>query len=160
MNLKAQEYIDKKLEDINKKKNNEMEKFLIREGLYEKVYPEENKYSLEYSYTETDPVTQETKYYKKVAIEVTDEEYVEIKRAYEMAKEEKPKQEEDSISVLLKVVGVILYMAGAFAGLIVGSENESFMIGLLYFIVAFVSGTSFLGFARIIELLTEIKNKD
>lgn len=160
MNLKAQEYIDKKLEDINKKKNNEMEKFLIREGLYEKVYPEENKYSFEYSYTETDPVTQETKYYKKVAIEVTDEEYAEIKRAYEMAKEEKPKQEEDSISVLLKVVGVILYIAGAFAGLIVGSENESFMIGLLYFIVAFVSGTSFLGFARIIELLTEINNKD
>lgn len=159
MNSKAQEYIDKKLEDINKKKNSEMEKFLISEGLYEKAYPEENKYSYEYSYTETDPVTQETKYFKKVAIEVTDEEYLEIKRAYEMTKEEKP-AESNPTGDLLKVIGVLIYIGGAIAGLIIGSETESFITGLLYCVGAFVSGTSFLGFARIIELLTDIKNKD
>ena len=158
MNPKAQEYIDKKLEGVNKKKKEERNKFLIREGLYEKVYPEKNEYTSEFSYTETDPNTQETKYYNKVAIDVTDEEFEEIKRALESAEGEIPR-DENAIADFIKAIGVLLYIAGVIAGFAIGSETESFVMGLLYFVVAFISGTSFLGFSEIINLLNDIKNK-
>ena len=48
--------------------------------MYEKVYSPENEYSAEYPFSEWDSVSSTTKYFKKLAYEITDEEYEEVKK--------------------------------------------------------------------------------
>ena len=80
MNERLQKFLKVKelLERIDYEE--EKEKNLIELGLYEKVYSPDNTYSEEFSSSEWDDVSLTTKYFKKVPIKVTDEEYEEVKK--------------------------------------------------------------------------------
>ncbi len=98
-------------------------------------------------------------------IEITDEEYEEIKK---YANQEKTESEtfarsggHNFIATLLTVIAWIVYASGIICGIAYGVDwlgNPTFMI-LVYWIVGFVVGTIYLGFAEVIKLLSEIKNK-
>lgn len=126
-------------------------KHLVELGLYEKVYSNSTTYSDEFPYPETDEKGAIINYYKKLPIDITDEEYAEIKKyshAYSSGK--------NRIAVALTVIAWVIYIVGFVSGLInYGSPTDS----LVYWCGALISGTTFLGFAEIIKLLNDIKNK-
>lgn len=72
--LATQKYAEKK------KYEEEKQKTLLELGLFEKVYSPDNKQSEEFSSFEWDRTSSTNKYYKKVPIEITDEEYQEVKK--------------------------------------------------------------------------------
>ena len=126
-------------------------KHLIDLGLYEKVYSNSTTYSDEFPYPEEDEKGAIINYYKKVAIDITDEEYAEIKKhsfAYSPHK--------NLVALALTVIAWIIYVAGFIGGFII-AENAA--AALTYWFGALISGTTFLGFAEIIKLLNDIKNK-
>ena len=68
------------------------------------------------------------------------------------------------ISVVAKVIGFIPII-GFIAGIVLGVEaadlyeDFAFSVAFVYWATALISGTLFLGFAEIIKLLNDIKNK-
>ena len=143
-------------------KNNELTaQELISAGLYEKEYSEKNYYSDEFPNYEWDAVNSIQKYYKKVPIQLTDEECEKFKKIYHNSAL-KPK---NSIAVALRIIAWIIFIGGFIAGIFIaniqiGAYHEfSFVIALTYWVGALVSGIIFLGFAEIIKLLNDIKNK-
>lgn len=170
MNERLQKFlkVKKLLERIDYEK--EKEKTLIELGLCDKVYSPDNTYSEEFSSSEWNSVDLTTKYFKKVPFEVSDEEYEEIKR--HTNKTEKDESKGNSIAIALTAIAVIIYIVGFIAGIAYGTvevesgyyytytETEfSFAIAFTYWCTTFISGTIFLGFAEIIKLLNDIKNK-
>ncbi|MBR2846480.1 MAG: hypothetical protein IKB89_00225 [Clostridia bacterium] len=126
-------------------------KHLIDIGLYEKVYSNSTTYSDEFPYPEEDEKGAIINYYKKVAIDITDEEYAEIKKhsfAYSPHK--------NIIAVALSVIAWVIYIVGFIGGFIIAGDAAA---ALSYWCGALISGTTFLGFAEIIKLLNDIKNK-
>ena len=101
--------------------------------------------------------------YKKVPIEVTDDEYEEIlkhanKSTYNTTDYDSFFTKENTIAKIFTVIGWIVYIAGIIAGFsMIGGFGSGGFFGCA--IGAFISGTTFLGFAEIIELLEDIKNK-
>ncbi|MGN0173372.1 MAG: hypothetical protein ACI39F_02930, partial [Acutalibacteraceae bacterium] len=71
MHEKVQEYLAMK----NAEKNKNREEFLLKEEICEKEYSPDNKESYEYSNREWSEKDNRYKYYKKIPIEITDEEY-------------------------------------------------------------------------------------
>jgi hypothetical protein len=69
----VKEFIDAKTNEIAMEKKREKVKLLISLGLSERVYPDKNEWTDEFSRQDN-----EGKYYKKVACEVSDEEYTKI----------------------------------------------------------------------------------
>ena len=160
----VQDYLSKKVNEKNElalKKKNEL---LLELNLFEKEYSDKNKYSSDYPFSEYDNQTGTSKYYKKIPIQVSDDEYSEILKYQKQ--ETKPT---NTISTVFEVLAWIVFIGGFIAGIALGnvevegyysSHSEfSFAIALTYWAVSFVSGMFFLGFAEIIQLLTDIKNK-
>ena len=129
----------------------EKEKTLIELGLYEKVYSPDNTYSEEFSSSEWNSVDLTTKYFKKVPIEITDVEFEEVKRYATQTYENKNNAFENNS--VAKALTIIAYFA-----IIVGFIS-CFIFSFAYLCVGLISGTIFLGFAEIIKLLNDIKNK-
>ena len=148
-------YISKK--EVQKKETYEKEKrnLLISQGLYEKIYSDEPGYSQEFPNQEWDPATNDHKYYKMVPIEITEEEYEIIK---EYSNTTSPVKRNAAAIILFSIAGAIFGL-GFFAGIIIGTEVEDFLITLIYWIGSFAIGMMLIGFAEIIRLLNEIKNK-
>ena len=73
------DYFLNKEKEQNKLLEKEKEKLLLSEGLFEKVYSNTNNYDPEYPESEWDNYTQSVKYFKKVPIEITDNEYEQLK---------------------------------------------------------------------------------
>lgn len=148
----------KALEEI---KNEEEKKnsLLIELGLYEKAYVPDDEQDDEYTYCEYDEANSVNRYFKKVPIEVTDEEYEQIKK-YAMQTEKNESKHKNTIATILSVMAWIAYIAGFILGIVLGNDfyNDSFIM-LIYWISGFVVGTIYLGFAEVIKLLSEIKNK-
>ena len=168
MNEKLKEFLDAK-KDAEKKAYEEKKKdTLIELGLFEKVYSENNAYSIEYPWSEWDSENSINKYYKKIPMEITDEEYEEVKKY-----SKKPViLGENPIATALTVIAWILFIGGFIAGIALGTvevergyyytytDTEfSFAVAFVYWCASLISGTMFLGFAEIIKLLTDIKNK-
>ena len=126
-------------------------KHLIELGLYEKVYSNSTTYSDEFPYPEEDEKGAIINYYKKVAIDITDEEYAEIKKHSFNYSPNK-----NMVALALTVIAWIIYVAGFIGGFIVADNAAA---ALTYWFGALISGTTFLGFAEIIKLLNDIKNK-
>ena len=76
MHEKLKEYFGKAEEKENKLTAQE----LISAGLYEKEYSEKNEYSHEYPDSEWDEENKKQKYFKKVPIQLTDEECEKFKK--------------------------------------------------------------------------------
>ena len=101
---------------------------------------------------------------KKMAIEVSDEEYAAIKDAYFMAKpKEKPKDDgNETISTVLKIISVLIYIVGLFLGFGLGkfgSWDSDVGLAFACWGSTILAGTYIFGFAKIIELLHDIKYK-
>lgn len=157
MNTMVKEFLDTRKELELKNKMEEKEKVLIDLGLYEKVYSPDDDYSVEYSWVEWDNELSKNRYYKKVVVQVSDEEYEEIKKY----SSKEVKKEKNVIATILTVVAWIMYIGGFILGIVLGSTlgGDSFIFVLIYWIAFFIGGTMYLAFAEIIKLLMDIKNK-
>ncbi len=164
MNERVKEYIEEKQKKLDKKKKAKQAENLIKWGLYEKVYVDNENYDAANGDYEWNEEKQQNLLFNKVPIEVTDEEYQAI---LDVLDEDNKNEEEQNnkIATALTYIGVIIYCGGAILGLVYGNESTDygtefvFAIAIKYWITAFISGTVFLGFAEIIKLLEEIKNK-
>lgn len=168
MNEIVQQFLADQKERERKKYEEEKKITLFELGLYKKVYSPDNKHDWEYSITEWDPNTSTRRYYKKVPLEITDEEYQEVCK-YTQRKEVK---KINAVAKALEVIAWVLFIGGFIAGIALGrvevergyyytyTETEfSFAAALIYWSVSLISGTVFLGFAEIIKLLDAIKKK-
>ncbi len=168
MNEKLKKFLDAKKDSETKKYEETKQKTLIDLGLYEKIYSPDNKYSEEFSSSEWDSANQTNKYYKKAPIEITDEEYQEVRK---YSKEE-VSTENNTVAVALTIIAWLIFIGGFIAGIVLGTvevekgyyytytDTEfSFAIAFVYWCVSLISGTMFLGFAEIIKLLDAIKRK-
>jgi len=167
MHQLVQEYLNKKSNEKSElalKKRNDL---LLELGLFEKEYSDKNEYSTEFPESEWDNQANTSKYYRKVPVQVSDEEYSEILKYQKQ--EAKPL---NAISTVFTVLAWIVFFGGFIAGIVFGNvevtkgykstytETEfSFALALTYWAISFVSGMFFLGLAEIIQLLTDIKNK-
>ena len=165
MNEKLKAFLDTKKAAETKKYEEEKQKTLIDLGLFEKVYSPGNKYSEEFCFSDWDSDTQQSKYYKKVPIEITEEEYQEVKK--HLKKEDAT--ENNPIAKALTIIAWVIFIAGFIAGIVFGNvevegyyrsySEFSFALAFIYWCVSFISGMMFLGFAEIIKLLDAIKKK-
>lgn len=152
MNEMLSDYISEK--EAEKKELLERQKidFLLSEGLYEKEYSDKDGYSEEYPYSEFDSRNKQ-RFYRKVPINITDSEYEQIK---ELSQSEKS-QEKNSVAIALMVIAWIIIVVGVVVGLFL--TDSSIGLAIICCVMSVVSGIFILGFAEIIKLLNDIKNK-
>ncbi|MBO5007999.1 MAG: APC family permease [Clostridia bacterium] len=167
MNDMLKNFIESKINEETEKNQKEKNELLMSLNLYEKVYAPDDCHSEEYSYSEWDSATSKNKFYKPVPIDITDEEYKELLK-HVSKKEDKT---ENSIAIALKVIAWTIFIVGAIAGFAFGNAKIpdtydiyagsafSLTIAFTYWSIALVSGTIFLAFSEIINLLEKIKNK-
>ena len=168
MNEKVKLFLDAKKEAEQKKYEEEKQKTLIDLGLFEKVYSEREFYSDEFPFLEPASENSIGGWYKKEAIAISDEEYQEVKK---YSKKENTSKT-NTIATALTAIAWIVFIGGFFSGLALGNvevvkgsyypytDTEfSFAVAFTYWCDALISGTMFLGFAEIIKLLNDIKNK-
>lgn len=158
MNEKLKEFLDAKKDAEKKAYEEKKNKTLLELGLFEKVYSEKEEYSNDFPYSEYNSENSKTKWYKKEAIAISDEEYEEVKKYSDLKNNDNDK---NPIATILKVIAVIVYIAGFIASFFLGVDRYgdiSAMV-MVWWIVFFISGTIYLGFAEIIQLLEDIKKK-
>ena len=96
-------------------------------------------------------------YYKKVAIQITDEEYEAFLKAGPVKSAVIGEESKNGVASTLFGIAVTIYILLGFAGLICMFAN--FLTGLIVMFGGFVSGSTFLGFAEIIKQLHKLNNK-
>lgn len=174
MDERVQAYIESKSKEIRQDYEKEKTDFLIKEGLTEKEYSPVNMESKEYPNYEWVGENEPARYYKDVAIDITDEEYEMLREIYNKAAHKNGNVLvcENSIAKALFFIAMAIYAIGAIAGLLLGFQEETYgtyftytstefslATAVTYWFIAFISGTVFLGFSEIIKLLQDIKNK-
>jgi len=167
MNERLKRFLDAYKIDEIKRYEKEKRKTLINAGLYEKEYSPDGFDDEEHPFYDdgTD------KYYKKVPINITDEEYQELKKYTNKANTES-EPNTNTIATALAIIAWIIFIFGFIAGIAFGNtevehgyyynytkKEFSLVIAATYWGISFISGTVFLGFAEIIKLLDGIKNK-
>jgi len=155
MNERIKDFLAVKHEEEKKKFEEEKQKTLIELGLYEKVYSENSEYSPDFPNLDYEGENN-SKWFKKVGIEVSDKEYEEIKKYAKIEADDSTAN--NPIAIILTIIAWVTYGIGFFAGLGI-IEEYGFGLPFVFWCVALISGTTFLGFAEIIKLLTAIKNK-
>ena len=154
MNEILKEFLDTKKAEEKKKYEEEKQKTLIELGIYEKEYsPDNSSHNGKFPHFEWDNTTQTAKYYKIIPIKITDEEYEDVKKYIVLSNNQ---NSNNSIANILKILAVIIYIVGFIFPFCLEAE---FPIMLIYWLSFFILGTIYLGFAEIIQLLTDIKNK-
>ena len=181
MSEAVEKYISEKESELTSKHKAKINEHLIALGIYEKEYsPDQidsngnvtNIPSKEYPlYDNT-----EKKAYKRIAVEITDEEY---KRICELEEELKGTSkislhECEAYNVMAKslsAVGWFFIIGGIIAGFIAGATMETissyitqkgtfqWTVAITYWVISFVSGILMLGVAEIIDLLENINSK-
>lgn len=166
MNQRVQEFINQQKIQLENNKNMEKAKVLNDLGLYDKEYSENPAWSEEYPDYEYDQVTQQGKYFRKIPISVTDEEYAEILKYSNIdntqIESDDVKTNSNTIATIFSVIAVFIFILGLFLGIVLGDAiGYKFSIGvaLICWGSGFVGGMLMLGFAEIIKLLNAIKNK-
>lgn len=166
MNQRVQEFINQQKIQAEYNMNMEKAKVLNDLGLYDKEYSENPAWSEEYPDYEYDQVTQQGKYFRKIPISVTDEEYAEILKYSNIdntqIESDDVKTNSNTIATIFSVIAVFIFILGLFLGIVLGDAiGYKFSIGvaLICWGSGFVGGMLMLGFAEIIKLLTAIKNK-
>lgn len=164
MNKRVQEYLDQKAkerdEQRRKKKEALLELGLFEKEYYDPEYPDENH---DYPECELDEATGEPISYRRVPVEVTDAEYEQILQYQECSSPTR-----NTIALALKGIAWLVFIGGFILGIALSivpgehyySRSEfSFGTAMIYWGVSLVSGIFCLGFAEIIQLLTDLKNK-
>ncbi len=153
MNETVKNYLETKKKKCEEKKA----KKLVELGICEKIYSPDGEYSSEYYLYDE----KEKKHYKKIPIEVTDEEYDEILKYSENA----DKKEYNIVARILKGIAWFFFVGGFIVGFTLGvalGEQLNYNPYIAMFTIwgiYFVFGMMFIGFAEIIQLLQDIKNK-
>lgn len=167
MNKIVQEFIDKKKAEIENNKNKEKRKLLMDLGICEKEYSQSSAWSEEYPDYEYDQETKEGRYFKKIPINVTDEEYEEILKYCKQSDNTTPVNKENKVAKVLTGIAYAIFIIGAILGFAMGYTKNiledtyyfSFAVAVAWWGVSFIGGMLMLGFAEIIKLLHSIKNK-
>ena len=167
MNKIVQEFIDKNKAEIENNKNKEKRKLLMDLGICEKEYSQSSAWSEEYPDYEYDQETKEGRYFKKVPINVTDEEYEEILKYCKQSDNTTPVNKENKVAKVLTGIAYAIFIIGAILGFAMGYTKNipedtyyfSFAVAVAWWGVSFIGGMLMLGFAEIIKLLNAIKNK-
>ena len=164
MNKLVEKYLNYKAKEAADAQQEEKNALLIQLGLYEKEYSADDEESVEYPELEWDAENKNYKYYKKVAVAVSDDEYLEILK-YQKGHEEEEKKK-NNIAIVFKVMAWLTFVAGFIAGIALGQKNVrayysefSLATALIYWASGFAGGMTFLGLAEIIQLLQDIKMK-
>lgn len=139
MHEKVKEYLDQKQKEAQREREQE----LIALGLFEREYRPEGESNA--VYPEYDSETQ--KYYRKVPVLVTDEEYEQIRMF-----SRKSGVNRNKVATALSVLAILTGVSGVIGGLIRGTL-------LLSGLSAAISGTILLGYAEIIKLLGNLNNR-
>lgn len=153
------ESIEKFFEKQKKTIQKNRKQFLIDNNICERVYnpSEDSEYSDEYPYRDRDT----GKWFKKEPIDVTDEEFEMIQKAYNEAHTEKP--ESNGIATFFMVLGWITVIAGLIESLSAASgdkgESFTFSVFIIHFAVTLIASMMYFGFGEVIKLLNDIKNK-
>lgn len=163
----VQEFIDKKKAEIENNKNKEKRKLLMDLGICEKEYSQSSAWSEEYPDYEYDQETKEGRYFKKIPINVTDEEYEEILKYCKQSDNTTPVNKENKVAKVLTGIAYAIFIIGAILGFAMGYTKDilddtysfSFAVAVAWWCVSFIGGMLMLGFAEIIKLLNAIKNK-
>lgn len=186
MNERVKAFLEQKgveastAEDVNVEvSEKEKQDLLLRVGLYDKVYSPEKFHTDEYPHYDCTVF----KYYKKVPIDITNDEYYAIKKAVDGHTTNRsvyvdestyiPEENGCAVATALQAFAWIIFIGGFFAGIFLANKTvdvggyyysrteTKFMwsVALTYWCTAAVSGTILLGFAEIIKLLEAIKNK-
>lgn len=163
----VQEFIDKKKAEIENNKNKEKRKLLMNLGICEKEYSQSSAWSEEYPDYEYDQETKEGRYFKKIPINVTDEEYEEILKYCKQSDNTTPVNKENKVAKVLTGIAYAIFIIGAILGFAMGYTKNipedtyyfSFAVAVAWWCVSFIGGMFMLGFAEIIKLLNAIKNK-
>lgn len=163
----VQEFIDKKKAEIENNKNKEKRELLMNLGICEKEYSQSSAWSEEYPDYEYDQETKEGRYFKKIPINVTDEEYEEILKYCKQSDNTTPVNKENKVAKVLTGIAYAIFIVGAILGFVMGYTKDilddtysfSFAVAIAWWGVSFIGGMFMLGFAEIIKLLNAIKNK-
>lgn len=166
MNEKVNTFLETKKTEAKMRFEEEKQKKLLELELYEKEYSLENSYSEEFPLSEFDEATSKYKYYKKVPIEISDEEYAELLK---YSADEEPRKS-TNFPTILTTIACVIYLFGFMAGFgfgevvvdpydVVDGTVFSFAIAFTYWSIALISGTLFLALAEIIKILDAIKKK-
>ena len=159
MDPRVEKFINGKKDEIKKKELEKRQKILIKAGLYEKEYSKNFQYSSEYPYTELNNLGQ-AKYYRIVPINITDEEYEEVKKYVTCNKkvEKNMFDEKNFIWIsIYKVVTIITFFAFILFGMVAGigdlsSEFLDLDLGgdtFFDFVIWFLAG-GFVGFIQLV----------
>lgn len=167
MNQRVQEFINQQKIQAEYNKNMEKAKVLNDLGLYYKEYSENPAWSEEYPDYEYDQETKEDRYFKKIPINVTDEEYEEILKYCKQSDNTTPVNKENKVAKVFTGIAYAIFIIGAIFGFATGYTKDilddtysfSFAIAIAWWGVSFIGGMFMLGFAEIIKLLNAIKNK-
>ena len=157
MNERVQKY-------IAEKKQEKKRELLLNEGLYERVVLGEeeqidgNDPTIE---EEWDYSAQTYVCYKKVPVEITDEEYEQLKAV--CGQPEKADKKNNVVATVLTCIAWLIYIGGFIFGCIEGDEmgryEFAFDMAFPYWLATLIFGTMLLGYAEIIKLLQGIKDK-
>lgn len=137
---------------------------LIDAGLYDQELCDAESSN----YSEWDPSIGDFKYYKRIPITVTDEEYAAFLAA---SKEDFGGAQNKKLAVVvaLQIIGWGAIAVGLILGFVLGANNPlselfggknsdfSFATAFTYWLTSAVCGILLLGFAKVIELLNDIK---
>ena len=171
MNKVVEDYLNIKAKEAADEEQKKKDALLLELGLYEKEYSPNGKYSPDYPLSEWDSENNTSKYYKKIPIVVSDDEYLEILKYQKTtaAEDEAKIKKTNTVSIIFKVLAWIVFVGGLLAGIVLGQTEVidgystytefSFATALLYWAISFVSGMFFLGFAEIIQLLHDLRKK-
>ena len=164
MNEKLRDFLDKKRLERIEKSEEEKRSLLMKLDLVEKVYSPDNSSGSEYpcweviNNTEDDGNEGSVVYYKLVPIEITDEEYEELKKTVNI----EDNKSKNKVASIFKTVAWCVFIVGFIAGIFLAINaygDFSLIAAIIYWVVAFISGMFFYGFGEIINLLDCIKNK-
>ena len=182
MSEAIEKYLSDKEAELSVKQKAKRNEHLIALGLCEKEYAPDkvdengnisNAPSKEYPYFDPDV----KRAYKRVAPEVTDEEYQRICELEEALKKDTTivvapeKESSNAMAKSLSAVGWFFILGGIIAGFIAGITTQTtvsyftqsatfqWTVAIIYWAVSFVSGILMLGVAEIIHLLERINSK-
>lgn len=145
--------------------------FLYSEGIYEIEYSKDGKESEEYQEYDYDQTTGEFKFYKYVFPEISDEEYEQLKALKKKAegrveKGKKSSESTNGVAHILEIISRIIALVGgtgigiSFVFLCAAEKvGLAFAVLLVGAFSVLVESMIFMGFAEIIKLLNDIKNK-
>lgn len=147
MNTKVQKYI-----------KSQKTAFLIKEGLYDKIYEPENVKHDPDEFPRSELGNGDrTKYYKIVPYEVTDEEFETlVKLRIVNSEQTTSKVTTNKIGTFMIIVAILIYIFGLVVGCLAGNNNLyspyfSFTIAAICWVAAFIVGSLFIGIAGIIK---------